>query len=69
MELTERVYEAVMQLVGVSISHELFENDQGKKFTKFNINSGGSVHQFVAPYPSLDEDYNNTFVKKVMKEI
>lgn len=69
MELTERVVEAVSQLVNVSISHKVWESDTGKLFTTFNINSQGSVSQFTAPYPSLDEDYNNKFVKNVLKEI
>ena len=69
MELTERISEAVAHFPDVKMNSSIWENDAGKKFSTFYVNRRGTVLQFTAPYPSLDEQYNNTFVQRVLKEI
>lgn len=69
MELTERISEAIAHMPDVKMNSEIWESGASKKFTTFYINRRGTVLQFTAPYPSVDEDYNNTFVQRVLKEI
>ena len=69
MELTDRITEAIANMPDVNMNSQVWESGAGKKFSTFYINRRGTVLQFTAPYPSVDENYNNTFVQRVLKEI
>lgn len=69
MELIDAVKQLVATMPDVVVSTKQTNTSVGNKFTTFYINRRGTVLQFVAPYPSTDEKYNEEFLKRIRREL